>query len=99
MLKPQAALFTKWLWRRVQAGVVAQDETVAVVRTCARLSQSPVTRRTAVVGTGVAIIHVGAAGHCVQRAVAKDGCYRGHVLESLCRVLSVVEAQTFSMLR
>ena len=83
LLKPQPALFAKWLWRRVSAAVVTQDGTVTVVPTRARVFQSYGTWET----------------QSIERNVrwVRNGCKCRKVLESLCNFLSAVEAQTFTM--
>ena len=70
-----------------------------MVRTRARLSQIPVTKKTAVVGRVSRSDTWETMGIVRNERWVKDGGQCRHGLESLCRVLSPVEAHTFSMLR
>ena len=70
-----------------------------MVRTRTRLSQIPVTRETAAVGTVSRSDTWETQGTARNERWVKDGCQCRHVLESLCKVLSAVEAQTCPMLR
>ena len=65
-----------------------------MVRTRTRLSQIPVTRETAVVGTVSRSDTWETQGIVRNERWVKDGCQCRHVLESLCKVLSAVAPHT-----
>ena len=65
-----------------------------MVRTRTRLSQIPVTRETAAVGTVSRSDTWETQGTARNERWVKDGCQHRHVLESLCKVLSAVAPHT-----